>query len=73
MIVELKDRLGKHTTTSAEAFIPANNTIEQDALIALTSLGIARPAAEAALKKAARIEPGAANLEELIRLSLKNM
>ncbi len=73
LIVELKDRLGKHSTTSAEAFAPANNTMEQDALIALTSLGIARPAAEAALKKAIKIEPGFINLEELIRLSLKNM
>src|SRR5579875_2166563 len=54
LIVELKDKLGKQTTTSAEAFIPVNNTIEQDALNALISLGIARPAAETALKKAVR-------------------
>lgn len=73
LIVELKDKLGKQTTISAEAFTPQNNTIEQDALIALTSLGIARPAAEAALKKAVKTNPDNINLEELIRLSLKNM
>lgn len=73
LIVELKDRLGKQTTISAEAFTTANNTIEQDALIALTSLGIARPAAESALRKAVKTMPDNINLEELIRLSLKNM
>ena len=73
LIVELKDKLGKHSTVSSEAFIPANNTIEQDALNALTSLGIARPAAEAALKKAVKTMPDTINLEELIRLSLKNI
>ncbi len=72
-VLELKDKLGKHSTSSAEAFVPANNTIEQDTLNALTSLGIARPAAEAALKKAIKTVPGEVSLEELIRLSLKNM
>ena len=73
LIVELKDKVGKQNTTSIEAFAPANNTIEQDALIALTSLGIARPAAEAALKKAVKTISDHTSLEELIRLSLKNM
>ncbi len=73
LIVELKDKLGKHSTTSAEAFMSANNTVEGDALIALTSLGIARLAAESAMKKALRTAPENTNLEELIRLSLKNM
>ena len=73
LIVELRDKLGKQSTTNAEAFTPESNTIEQDALNALTSLGIAKPAAEAALKKAVKTMPENMNLEELIRLSLKNI
>ena len=73
LILELKDKLGRQNTTSAEAFVPANNTIEIDALNALTSLGIARQAAETALKKAVKLMPENMSLEELIRLSLKNI
>lgn len=73
LIVELKDKLGKQTTSSVEAFAPANNTIEQDALNALLSLGIARNTAEAALKKVMKSMPDNTKLEEVIRLSLKNI
>jgi len=73
LIVELKDKLGKVSSTNLEAFAQQNNTIEIDALNALISLGIGRPLAEAALKKALRNAPSDAPLEELIRISLKNM
>ena len=73
LIVELKDRLGKQNTSSVEAFTPANNTIEQDALNAMLSLGIARNTAEAALRKIMKSAPADSGLEEIIRLSLKNI
>ena len=73
LIVELKDKLSKGSTTNLDAFTPQSNTIEIDALNALTSLGIGRPLAEAALKKALRNAPPDAPLEEIIRISLKNM
>jgi Holliday junction DNA helicase RuvA len=73
LIVELKDKLSKAGTINLEAFMPQNNTIEVDALNALTSLGIGRPLAEAALKKALKNAPPDTPLEELIRISLKNM
>jgi len=73
LIVELKDKLSKGSTLNMEAFAQQNNTIEIDALNALTSLGIGRPLAEAALKKALRNAPADASLEELIRISLKNL
>jgi Holliday junction DNA helicase RuvA len=73
LIVELKDKLGRVSSINLEAFAQQNNTIEIDALNALTSLGIGRPLAEAALKKALRNAPSDAPLEELIRISLKNM
>ena len=73
LIVELKDKLSKISAVNMEAFAPQSNTMEVDALNALTSLGIGRPLAEAALKKALKNAPTDASLEELIRLSLKNM
>lgn len=73
LIVELKDKLSRVSTVNLEAFAPQSNTTEVDALNALTSLGIGRPLAEAALKKALKNAPPDAPLEELIRLSLKNM
>ena len=73
LIVELKDRLSRISTINLDAFVVQNNTIEVDALNALTSLGIGRPLAEAALKKALKNAPSDASLEEIIRISLKNM
>lgn len=73
LIVELKDKLSKASPVNLEAFVPQSNTIEVDALNALTSLGIGRPLAEAALKKAMKNATQDASLEEIIRISLKNM
>lgn len=73
LIVELKDKLSRTSTTNMDALLPQNNSIEVDALNALTSLGIGRPLAEAALKKALKNASPDAPLEELIRISLKNM
>jgi len=73
LIVELKDKLSRINTINLDAFVVQNNTIEVDALNALTSLGIGRPLAEAALKKALKNAPSDAPLEDLIRISLKNM
>ena len=73
LIVELKDKLSRINTINLDAFVTQNNTIEVDALNALISLGIGRPLAEAALKKALKNAPSDTPLEELIRISLKNM
>ncbi|MES1217305.1 MAG: Holliday junction branch migration protein RuvA [Bacteroidota bacterium] len=71
MIVELRDKLAKHPT---ETNIPAlkNNTLQQDALNALTALGINRQAAAQALE---RVMAGAPNLpvEELIKKALRTL
>lgn len=73
LIVELKDKLSRANTINVEAFVPQNNTIEVDALHALTSLGIGRPLAEAALRKALKNALPDTSLEEIIRISLKNL
>jgi Holliday junction DNA helicase RuvA len=68
IILELKDKLLRGRTGPS---IPtrAHNTTAEDALIALVNLGIARPAAEAAIKKIK--DAPALTVEELIKQALR--
>ncbi|MEX6687803.1 Holliday junction branch migration protein RuvA [Danxiaibacter flavus] len=70
LILELRDKLGKQNldTVMNQPLL----AVEQDALYALMALGIAKPAAETALKKVLKISPDA-TLEEIIKQSLKQM
>jgi len=72
LIVELRDKLGKQSSETASFPAAENNTTEQDALNALVSLGIARTAAEAAVKKSLKNSVDI-NLEDLIKAALKNL
>ena len=56
MVLELKDKLAKHPLESNISPMK-NNTLHQDALNALTALGINRSAAEQAVKKVLALEP----------------
>jgi Holliday junction DNA helicase RuvA len=69
IVLELKDKLAKHPL---DTNIPTlkSNTLHQDALNALTALGINRSAAELAIKKVVASEPGLP-VEELIKKSLR--
>ncbi len=69
IVLELKDKIAKNLTDST-SFTHKNNTLEQDALNALVALGIARNAAEAAVKKAASAT-STENLETLIKTALQ--
>jgi Holliday junction DNA helicase RuvA len=72
LVLELKDKVGKQTTGSMGGVsVPIANTIEQDALIALTALGINRVQAEQSIQKIIRTEPDISKLEELIKKALK--
>jgi len=71
LVLELKDKVGKHPVTAGNNMYAADNTIEQDALTALTALGISRLQAEQAIQKVVRTEPGIVHLEELIKKVLK--
>lgn len=68
VILELRDKLSKHTVESNISPMK-NNTLQQDAFIALTALGINRTAAEQAVKKVLQAEPGL-QVEELIKKAL---
>lgn len=72
LVLELRDKLGKQANELIISSM-ASNSIEVDALNALISLGIARPMAEVALKKAIAANPADLPLEQLIKSALKNV
>lgn len=76
IILELRDKLGKgHSGTDLEVNNSAaiNNSSEQDALNALISLGIARPAAEQAVRKVMAAEENPGKIEDIIKKALKTL
>lgn len=72
IILELRDKLGK---AGAEVNISQmqSNSLEQDALNALISLGIARPVAEQAVKKVMASESNPGQIEDIIKKALKTL
>ena len=73
IILELKDKLGKMSvgvTQNNSTF--KSNTLEQDALNALISLGISRAAAEQAVQRVITAEP-ASRVEDIIKKALKTL
>jgi holliday junction DNA helicase RuvA len=72
IILELRDKIGK--TMSESNISPLiNNTLEQDALNALIALGIARPAAEQAVRKVLTHSPVPGKVEDIIKQALKTL
>jgi Holliday junction DNA helicase RuvA len=73
LIVELKDKLGKHFSSSTQPVSGVLYSVEADAVTALVALGIGRVMAEQAVKKTRTAQSGELPLEELIKLSLKSL
>jgi len=71
LVLELKDKVTRLPVSSGNNTYVVDNTIEQDALTALTALGISRNQAEQSIQKIVRAEPGITHLEELIKKALK--
>jgi holliday junction DNA helicase RuvA len=69
LVLELKDKLAKSTPESNISPLK-NNTLQQDALNALTALGINRVAAEQALRKTLNTNPDLP-VEELVKKTLR--
>ena len=70
IVLELKDKLIK-SSPDLNISPLTYNTLEQDALNALMALGIARPAAESAIKKVQSAHPGITDVEALIKKVLQ--
>ncbi len=71
IIVDLKDKLGKHAG-SGEIFAFADNTKREEALSALVMLGFAKNSVSKVLDKIVREEKNL-TVEDLIKKSLKNL
>ncbi len=70
IVLELRDKVGKKFAGSNISPL-INNTLEQDALNALVSLGIARPVAEQALKRLGQTASVPQKVEDIIKQVLK--
>ncbi len=70
LVLELKDKMGKQSL-DANLSVQLGNSLEQDALNALTALGITRSQAENAIQKIILAEPSVPELEDLIKKALK--
>jgi Holliday junction DNA helicase RuvA len=70
IVLELREKISKKFSGSNISPL-ISNTLEQDALNALVSLGIARPTAEQALKKLAQDAPVPQKIEDIIKQVLK--
>ncbi|NIG53229.1 Holliday junction branch migration protein RuvA [Chitinophaga sp. Cy-1792] len=73
VILELKDKVKKGKDHPIHLSLPADNTIQEDALNALVTLGIAKNMAESAITRVMKNEPLLQNLEELIKKALKSL
>ncbi|MES2374530.1 MAG: Holliday junction branch migration protein RuvA [Bacteroidota bacterium] len=72
LIVELRDKLGKHPLDSAVA-VAGFQTVDSDAVNALIALGIGRAMAEQAIKKTMATVTEKTSLEDIIKQALKNL
>ena len=70
LVLELKDKTDKSVTGSYMGG-KVVHTLENDALNALTALGISRQQAEQSVLKIIKAEPGITGLEDLIKKALK--
>jgi len=73
IILDLKDKMMKEGMDVPLTVNPVDNTMRSEALVALTSLGIAKPQAQKALNRVIKANPGIASLEDLIKLVLKQL
>jgi len=72
IILELRDKVGK-TVSDLNIGELTGNRLDEDALNALISLGIARPTAEQAISRVRKSDPALYKIEDLIKQALKNI
>jgi len=73
LILELKDKLRKGGSEEiSSGATPSHNKTREEALTALTTLGIARPAAEKSIEAVLKRTGNTLTLEELVKQALRN-
>ena len=73
IILDLKNKLMKSGGEMTIPATPANNTMRQEALSALMSLQVNKIQAQKALNRVLKENPSISNVEDLIRLALKQL
>ncbi len=73
IILDLKDKIIKDSGENPVIASPQNNTLRDEALSALVALGFTKIHVQKALNKILSAHPGDLTIEELIKLSLKQL
>ena len=75
MVLELKDKMEKLQTgdTTYDLNIPSKNQVSDEAIAALIMLGFPKNQSEKLVGSVTKNNPSVASVEELIKLSLKNL
>lgn len=73
IILDLKDKMLKEGGGEILTFAPKDNTMRNEALSALVALGFQRAQVQKTLNKVLREKPSVTNVEELIKLALKQL
>jgi holliday junction DNA helicase RuvA len=73
IILDLKDKIKKDGGESTLNFSVSGNTMREEALSALVSLGFVRMNVQKVLNKILQEQPNVKNVEELIKLALKQL
>lgn len=74
VIIDLRDKLKKESWDDAQPHVlaPANNTLRQEALSALLTLGLPKAAAEKSVDAVLKKSGNTITLEDLVKQALKN-
>lgn len=73
IILDLKDKMVKQGGDTPLTLLPQDNTAREEALSALLALGFARIQVQKALNAVQKEHPSAKNVEELIKLALRQL
>lgn len=73
IILDLKDKMVKSSGDAPLSLLPQDNTAREEALSALVALGFARVQVQKALNAVLKEKPSTNNVEELIKLALRQL
>ncbi len=73
IILDLKDKVIKESGDTPMSISPINNTIREEALSALVALQFPKIKVQKVLNKILQQQPNISNVEEMIKLALKNL
>ncbi|MBX2929789.1 MAG: Holliday junction branch migration protein RuvA [Saprospiraceae bacterium] len=73
IILDLKDKMVKTAGDAPLSLLPQDNTTREEALSALVALGFARVQVQKALNAVLKEKPSIKNVEELIKLALRQL